>query len=88
MSKQKQALRRLREMMNQLFEIRYGGADAVRIARAQGLADGYMRALSDLGAVKEWELLDLVDEERRLVGDRIDARSLPSLRPSTAPSAV
>ena len=29
---------------------------------AQGLADGYMRALTDLGVFKEWELLELVDD--------------------------
>ena len=78
------ARRKLREMMNELFEIRYRGADAVRISRAQGLADGYMRALNDLGVLEETELLELVDDQRQRVGDRVDSLFLPALRPSDA----
>ena len=71
MGKHKHSLLKLREMMHDLFDARFGGADAARIVRAQGLADGYMRALSDLGVVNEWELLDLIDDERKKAADKI-----------------
>lgn len=82
MSKHKYSLLRLREMMHELFDARYGGADAARIIRAQGLADGYMRALCDMGAIKEWELLDLIDDERRKVAAKIEMRYIPPMRAS------
>ncbi len=89
MNKQKQSLRRLREMMRELLNTRYQGADAVTISRAQGLADGYMRALSDMGVVKEWELLDLIADERRRLGEHLDRPERTMLRSSNAaPSLV
>jgi hypothetical protein len=84
MSRQKQSLRKLREMMRELFDARYMGADSLRITRAQGLADGYMRALSDLGVVEEWELMDLIEEERRVVTEKIDGRYASAIRPGAA----
>jgi hypothetical protein len=84
MSKQKQALRKLREMMRELFDAGNEGADSHRITRAQGLADGYMRALSDLGVVEEWELMDLIEEERRVVTQKIDSRYSPPIRSQAA----
>lgn len=89
MSKHKQSLLRLREMMHELFDARYGGSDAARIVRAQGLADGYMRALSDMGLVKEWELLDLIDDERRKAAEKIEMRYVTPMRASeTAAGAI
>ena len=82
MSKQKQSLQMLREMMRELFDARFGGADSARIVRAQGLADGYMRALSDMGVVKEWELLDLIDDERRRSAKKIQSLYASPLRAS------
>ncbi len=82
MGRQKQSLRKLRKMMRELFNAKYGGADSLRIVRAQGLADGYMRALSDLGVVEEEALLDLIAKERDRAAVKIDSRYASSLRTS------
>ena len=58
---------RLRDIVRDLFDARYAGAEASRIVRAQGLADGYMRALSDLGIARDSELLALVEKAERQV---------------------
>lgn len=87
MRRQKQSLSRLREMMHELFDARYEGADAARIVRAQGLADGYMRALSDMGAVKERELLNLIEEERLRVTRKIDMHAA-ALTGASAPETA
>lgn len=68
-----ESLNQLRTMLQDLFDARHGGADGNTVARAQGLADGYMRALSDLGLTDGRELLSVVNEERRLAARRADA---------------
>ena len=72
MNERKHSLGRLRAIVHELFDARYQGADAARILRAQGLADGYMRALSDLGIVRDAELLALVDREQRHVARKFN----------------
>ena len=67
MNDRKHTLGRLRAIVHELYDARYDGADAARITRAQGLSDGYMRALSDLGVAQDAELLALVDKEQRQV---------------------
>ena len=69
MSIRKQTLSRLRTIVHELYEARYEGASAGRIYRAQGMADGYMRALIDLGVAREAELLALIDEEQRIAAN-------------------
>ncbi len=82
MGKQRHSLLKLRKMMHELFDARFEGAEAIRIVRAQGLADGYMRALSDLGVVKERELLDLIDDERKKAAKQIELRRAMPLKPA------
>src|SRR5512136_2459706 len=77
----REAIAKLRTCLAGLFDSRHHGAAAVRYARAQGFADGYMQALSDMGLVEDRELLDLVGEERRLASRRAEIR-LPSTPPA------
>ena len=77
----KEAIIGLRAVLKESFDIRYAGADIRRHARVQGLADGYMRALVDLGVAEERELIEIVNEERRQATCRADAEPV---RPSRA----
>lgn len=70
MSIRKQTMSRLRTMVHELYDARYSGASAGRIYRAQGLADGYMRALIDMGIAKETELLALMQEEQHVAATK------------------
>ncbi len=54
----------LRQMLQDLFKADSQGARRERLARAHGYADGYMKALVDLGLVTEKQLLQIVLEER------------------------
>ena len=55
----------LRQLLRKRFALQFRGADIKRHARAQGLADGYMRALLDLSLISDAELLEIIDAERR-----------------------
>lgn len=55
----------LRTMLQDLFEVDRRGARGDKLARVHGYADGYMRALVDLGFATQKDLLELVLEERR-----------------------
>ena len=68
------SLGRLRDILRELIDARYAGAEASRIVRAQGLADGYMRALSDLGIARDSELLELVEKAERQVAAKHTVR--------------
>jgi hypothetical protein len=59
----------LRTMLRELFEADSRGARRDRLARAHGYADGYMKALVDLGHADERRLLGIVLEERRRSAD-------------------
>jgi hypothetical protein len=60
-------LNELRTMLHEVFVARSGGVVQQRLARAQGYADGYMRALLETGTCSQQELLDLVSRERARV---------------------
>ena len=55
----------LRGMLRDLFEVDRRGARGDKLARVHGYADGYMRALVDLGHATQKELLEIVLDERR-----------------------
>lgn len=81
----REAITKLRTCLAGLFDTRYRGAGAVRYAKAQGFADGYMEALADMGLVDDRELLTLVGEERRRAAARAHEglASLPPTPPVT-----
>jgi len=55
----------LRTMLRDLFVADSRGGMREKLARAHGYADGYMRALIDLGITDRERLLELILEERR-----------------------
>jgi hypothetical protein len=66
----KEMLDTLRQMLADAFHLREAGVAYPRLARVHGYADGYMRALLELGVADQRELLRLVAEERqRTLGD-------------------
>ncbi len=73
------SLGRLRAIVHELYDARYAGADASRIVRAQGLADGYMRALSDLGLARDSELLEVIEKAERQVAAKHIARDASTI---------
>lgn len=60
-------LQELRRMLRESFTLQHEGGSYAKLARAQGNADGYMRALLDAGHASQRELLALVGEERAAV---------------------
>jgi hypothetical protein len=54
----------LETMLRDMLATGASGANGARFARAQGRADGYMRALLDLGVCTQGELLTVVATER------------------------
>lgn len=67
------AIAKLRCHLAELFDARFGGADAVRFAKAQGFADGYIQALTDVGQIGQGEILALISEERSAAARRADS---------------
>lgn len=57
-------LENLRSLLNDAFTLQQKGALGARIGRAYGMADGYMRALVELGFATQSELSRVVAEER------------------------
>lgn len=91
MSIRKQTLSRLRTIVHELINARYMGASAGRIFRAQGMADGYMRALIDLKVASDTEILALIDEEKRLAQAKFSngfggVMEAPRIAPKIAPN--
>jgi hypothetical protein len=62
-----QMLRELHVLIKNMLEMRYRGGDYARLAHAQGLVDGYMRALLEGGLATRDELLVLVREQRAVM---------------------
>lgn len=54
----------LRGLLGDAFTLQQKGALGARVGRAQGMVDGYMRALVDLGLASQKELVRVVAEER------------------------
>lgn len=57
-------LQNLRGMLGDAFALHQKGAAGARLGRSYGMADGYMRALMDLGIATQKELSLVVVEER------------------------
>lgn len=54
----------LRGLLGDAFALHQKGAAGARLGRTYGMADGYLRALVDLGVATEKELGKVVLEER------------------------
>lgn len=64
MHRKDQMLRELDVLLRDMLEMRYRGGDHARLAYAQGLVDGYMRALLEGGLATRDDLLALVRKQR------------------------
>ncbi len=70
----------LRGMLRDVLVAKEAGHAQVRLARAHGYVDGFMKALLDSGLATKAELLELVASEReRISGPAL--RTLPDLDP-------
>jgi hypothetical protein len=78
----KEVLGQLRKILAEMYDARYAGVDGPRLYRAQGLVDGYLRALTHLGIADNNELIAVVNDEKHRAASRAD-RAL--VRPSSAP---
>lgn len=58
-------LRTLRGLLRDVMKARFEGGSYAKLARANGYADGYMRALLDAGLVDQREMLAFVGVERQ-----------------------
>lgn len=65
--------RTLRGLLRDVMTARFEGGAYGKLARANGYADGYMRALLDAGIVDQRELLTLVGNERQRFLDETPA---------------
>jgi hypothetical protein len=54
----------LRSLLTDAFALHQKGAAGARLGRSYGMADGYMRALLDIGIASQKELSRIVAEER------------------------
>ncbi len=70
----KESLNRLGAILAEMFEAQFNGATADRLFMAKGLADGYMRALSDFDIVPQGELLEYVNQQRLDAANRASSR--------------
>ncbi len=73
-------LRELRKVLRESFTLQHEGVAYAKLSRAQGVADGYMRALLDIGIASQKELSRIVAEER--------AKKLGPATQTLAPDAV
>lgn len=67
-------LAELSDLLTQLYDAKFSGADGSAHARAQGLVDGYIRALLDMGIAEETEVLALVQSERHKASQRAEKK--------------
>ena len=65
--------RTLRGLLRDVLEARFSGGAYGKLARANGYADGYMRALLDAGIVEQRELIQIVSNERQRFVDEVPA---------------
>ena len=73
----KESVSILREMLGEMFDKMYRGAGIETHSLAQGLADGYMRALVDMSVVNDAELFKVIQEERRNAAYKADQTLYP-----------
>jgi len=57
--------RTLRDLLRDVMKARFEGGSYAKLARANGYADGYMRALLDAGLMDQREMLAFVGTERQ-----------------------
>lgn len=74
MSKE-ELLARVAELIRQVTEARFEGAEYAKLARAHGYADGYMRALMDAALVERDTLLKVVGGARQATIDAQDEKA-------------
>lgn len=67
MQRKNQMLQELEVLLRDMLDMRYRGGDHARLAHAQGLVDGYMRALMESGMATRDELLAVVREQRAVL---------------------
>jgi len=79
---------RLQEVLRDLFDSHHRGTLTAPFYRAQGFADGYMTALSDLGVFSDRELLELVSRERQRAGDKVDGVLGSNATPDSVPDLI
>ena len=68
----KETLNRLAAILAEMYNAQYQGANMNHLYQTKGLADGYMRALTDLKIVADDELLEFVNEQKRNAARRAD----------------
>jgi len=77
----------LRTMLRDIFTAKAAGETHVRLARAHGYVDGYMRAVLETGLATRNELVEIVAAEReRASGPAMRPRETVS-EPPPAPAA-
>jgi hypothetical protein len=84
MHRKDQMLRELEVLLREMLEMRYRGGDHARLAHAQGLVDGYMRALLEGGLATQGELLSVVRDQRAAM----DGPPVRELQPDEIDSTV
>jgi hypothetical protein len=82
----KESVSVLRDMLGTMFDKMYQGAGIETHALAQGMADGYMRALVDLSVMNDTELFKLIQEERRNAAFKADRSVVPQEKGDCASS--
>jgi hypothetical protein len=65
----------LQKLLRDVLDARFQGGAYAKLARAHGLADGYMRALLDAGLLDSKELMALVGDERQRFVEEAPDRS-------------
>ena len=84
----KESVSILRGMLGEMFDQMYQGAGIETHALAQGLADGYMRALVDMSVVNDAELFKVIQEERRNAAYKADQTLFPREREEQHASGI
>ncbi|WP_394827540.1 hypothetical protein [Pendulispora albinea] len=78
----------LRTMLRDIFTAKAAGETHVRLARAHGYVDGYMRAMLETGLATRGELVEMVATEReRAAGPAIRPIYRSDSSPSLPPEA-
>jgi hypothetical protein len=71
-----EALKQVQTMVAEVTRARFEGGAYAKLARAHGYADGYMKALLDLGIVERGELLKAIGDERgRVVAGDLEPKA-------------
>ncbi len=77
-------LAELGDLLAQLYDGKFSGANGAAHARAQGLVDGYIRALLDMKMAENDEVLALVQCERHRASQRAESKTVFAHQPACA----